>query len=272
MPMPFPSRVRRAPIAVALALLAGATGLTLSAGARAAPLQLTVTIENLAPAGSVSFAPLHLGFHGGQFDSFDLGSVATAPIISVAELGAGTDWKAAFAAADPTATIGSVLPLPLLPGGTGQATFSIDPTINPYFSFAVMALPSNDFFLGNDSPTAYRLFDASGQLQIAQITQTARDLWDAGSEVFDPASAAFVGDIAARADQHSVVARNFAELAAFDGLLTGAGYVFDSQLVADTPLYRIGFQVAAVPEPEVTAMMLAGLLAVGWVARRRQPA
>jgi hypothetical protein len=29
--------------------------------------------------------------------------------------------------------------------------------------------------------------------------------------------------------------------------------------------------VAAIPEPETYAMMLTGLLAVGWVARRRRP-
>lgn len=249
---------------------AAAALLALSAGAQAATQQVTVTIQNLAPTNSVSFAPLSLGFHSGSFDAFDKGSAATTPIISVAELGAGVDYRAAFMAADAGATVGLVPPVPLLPGASSSASFIVDTSANRYFSFAAMLLPSNDFFIGNDSPMAYQLFDGAGNLQITQITQSARQIWDAGSEVFDPATAAFIGDINARVDQNSVVAFNFAELAAFNGLVTGAGYTFDSQLAADTEVYRISFAVAAVPEPQTYAMMLAGLLGVGFIARRRR--
>ena len=38
----------------------------------------------------------------------------------------------------------------------------------------------------------------------------------------------------------------------------------------NTPALR-DIAVAAVPEPETYAMMLAGLLGIGWVARRRSP-
>jgi hypothetical protein len=87
--------------------------------------------------------------------------------------------------------------------------------------------------------------------------------------VFDPAASAFVGTNALRADQNSVVAFNFAEFAAYNGLPTAAGYIFDSQLSADTEIYRIGFEVAAVPEAETYAMMGLGLAVVGWAGRRR---
>ena len=247
----------------ALSLLAGGV----SAGA--AQVQVTVNIENLAPANSVSFAPLHLGFNNGSFDAFNIGAVAGAGIVSVAEGGAGNVWQAAFAAADPTATRGTIGG-PLFPGASKTATFLVDSTLNPYFTFAAMVVPSNDFFIGNDAPTEYRLFNGGTALQVNSITIKAHEIWDAGSEVYDPAAAAFVGNNGLRAPQNSVVAFNFAEFYGFNGLSTAAGYTFNSQLTANTDVYRISFSAAAVPEPESYALMATGLLALGALARRRQ--
>lgn len=239
---------------------------------QAALVNLTITVENLAPANSIAFAPLRVGLHGGTFDAFNLGQAAGAPIVSVAEGGSGADWFPTFAAADPTAVLGSVLPSPagpLLPGGVGSASFVVDTSVNPYFTFAAMVVPSNDFFIGNDAPTEYQLFDALGNLRITTITQLAREVWDAGSEVFDPAAAAFVGNNGLRADQGSVVAFNFAELAAFNGLLTGGGYEFASQLQADSAIYRISFAASPVPVPAALPLMICGLgLAMSRVRRR----
>ena len=248
----------------ALSLLAGA------ASAGAAQVQVTVNIENLAPANSVTFAPLHLGFNQGSFDAFNIGSVAGAGIVSVAEGGAGNVWQANFAAADPTATRGTIGG-PLFPGATKTATFLVDSVLNPYFSFGAMVVPSNDFFIGNDSPTEYRLFNGGSALQLGSITIKAHEIWDAGSEVYDPAAAAFVGNNSLRTPQNSVVAFNFAEFYGYNGLTTAAGYTFNSQLTANTDVYRISFSAAAVPEPESYALMATGLLALGALARRRRP-
>lgn len=249
--------------------------LGLMPSAHSAKVQLQVTVENLAPQDSIAFAPLRLGFNSGTFDSFNIGQVAGAPIVSVAEGGSGSAWFPAFAAADATATLGTVLSaqpgvLQLLPGATGTATFTVDTAINPFFTFAAMVVPSNDFFIGNDSPTQYRLFDNSGNLAINSITEHASNIWDAGSELFDPAAAAFVGNNDLRTPQNSVVGFNFGELAGFNGLTTGAGYVFNSGLAGDTEVYRLSFLASPVPEPESYAMMLAGLFAMAWAVRRQR--
>lgn len=253
-------------------LIAATLMLSLSPVAMA-DVKITVSINNLAPTDSVSFTPLNLGFHQGIFDSFNIGQAANPALALLAETGNGNAWQSAFAAADPTATRGTIGGV-LLPGNTLSASFIVDPLLNPYFTFASMVVPSNDFFIGNDSPTRFRLFDSAGNLQITQIGQTARQIWDAGSEVFDPATGAFIAgvDESLTSSQNSVVAFNFAELAALNGIATAGGYTFNSNLTANTKIYDISFAVSPispVPEPQNAAMLMAGLLMIGTLVWRR---
>jgi len=242
-----------------------------AASVQAMPVNVTVKVQNLAAANGIGMAPLHFGFNQGVFDAFNLGGVATAPIVSVAEGGSGSDWQPAFAAAEPTATRGTVGGA-LLPGMMASMTFMVDPLLNPFFTFAAMVIPSNDHFIGNDLPTEYRIFDAAGNLVITSITQFASDIWDAGSEVFDPLAAAFlqIGNNDLRTPQNSVVTFDFAELAGFNGLSTAAGYVFNSGLTANSEIYRISFTATPVSEPQSVALVLGGLAMSGFFARRRR--
>lgn len=243
----------------------------LPSASQAALLDVTMTIENLAPTNSIAFAPTRVGFHSNTFDAFDNGVAATAPIISIAEGGSGSDWFPAFAAGDPTAVLGTVVNGgPAVTAGnagagnafnsTATQTFRVDTAVNQFFTFANMVVPSNDLFLGNDS--AIQLFDASGNLLANTITQTGASIWDAGSEVADPNNAAFVvgGTNANRTPENEVVSFDFSELAVFDGLATPAGYNFDSTLItAGTDIFRISFSTAAVPEPGTAILFAIGI-------------
>lgn len=242
----------------ALALLAGS--------AVAEPVQLQVTVENLAPANSIAFSPLSVSFHSGIFDSFDLGSAANLGVASIAESGNGAEWFSAFAAADASATTGAIGGGPLTPGATASATFTVDAATSRFFSFGSMVVPSNDSFIGNDSPTAYQLFDAAGNLAISEITQYGDDIWDAGSEVNGVFGAAFIAGSAGadRIAENGVITRSYTHLDQFNGLETGAGYTFDRQFAGDDAIYRISF--AVVPTPGALSLLGMG----GLVALRRR--
>ena len=250
-----------------LLMVAGAVASGLSGAAMAQPVFVRVDVRSLAPQNDVSFAPLRVGFNAGVFDSFNAGQAATAPIISIAEGGSGSDWFPAFAGAEPQAVLGTVGAGPLLPGAHAFGVFLVDPAVNPYFTFASMVVPSNDHFIGNDNPQAYRLFDAGGQLVLNSISQRGSQVWDAGSELTDPMAAAFLvgGTNSLRTPQNGVVAFDFNELNAYNGLQTAAGYTFQRQFGASDEIYRITFTV--VPAPASAGLLvLGGLLA----SRRRR--
>lgn len=245
-------------------------------------ISLRITVENLAPANSVSTAPLRFGFGNGTFDAFNnnetafllgAGDIADAPIVTIAEGGSGSAWFPAFAAAEPNADLGSVTgPTggPFVPGAVSSTVIDVDPS-NQFFTFGTMVVPSNDHFLGNDSPTAFQVFDGAGNLILNEINQLASQIWDAGSETENPANAAFlpgIGVNAQRENENDPVTFNFTDLSAFDGLATAGGYTFDSSLLSsDTPVLRISFTV--VPEPS-TYLMALSAAAVGIVVWRRR--
>ncbi len=255
-----------------LSLSVAVLAVCFSTATQAAQVRVTLSIENLAPANNISFAPLRFGFNNGSFDAFNIGEAATAPIVSVAEGGSGADWFPAFAAADPTAVLGSI-GMALTPGQSRDSiAFDIDTAINPFFTFASMVVPSNDLFIGNDDPEEYRLFDAAGNLLLNTIEVSGGEIWNAGSEAADPLNAAFVvgGTNANRTPENGVVGFSFAELSVFNGLTTAAGYTFNAAgLTATSPIYRISFRSEAIPEPATLGMLSAAMFGVAGLRRRR---
>ncbi len=253
---------------VSVALCVGCLGAVASAG----PVKIQVTVTNMAPTNSVSFAPLRVGFNNGTYDSFNNGQAAGQPIISIAEGGSGADWFPDFAANDPTATLGTIVPNPagpLLPGQTASSIFTVDPSLNRYFTFASMVVPSNDHFIGNDDPMEYMLFDENGNLALNAISVLGLDVWDAGSEVNGVFGAAFLvgSNNDDRIAENGVVSFDFMGLDVFNGALTGGGYLFDRQFGAFDEIYRISFTIVPIPAPGAIALF--GLVGIAGPRRRR---
>jgi len=158
---------------------------------------ITVTVENLAPAQGVYFTPVWVGFHDGNFDLFDGGGTASAGLEAVAEDGNNEPLADEFNAAA-SSGVGGVLTAPagfagapvFDPGDRSSITLDLDPTVNRYMNFATMLLPSNDAFMGNADPL--EVFDDNGQFNgpISFVVYGSM-VYDAGTEANTESDAAF---------------------------------------------------------------------------------
>ncbi len=248
---------------------------TLLAGSavQAAPVQVKVTIENLGPSDSIAFSPFFVAAHDGTFDAFDAGSAASTGVQNIAEAGNGADLAAAFASSNPSGVSGTVVatsggfgPGIFPSGASGSLILNLDSDQHRYFSFGSMAVPSNDYFVGNESGTQIELFDAGGNFVGSTVTLTGADIWDAGTEVNGLFGAAYVvgqsgGD---HIDENGVVTLG-ADFSTFFGQSTPTGATFNFNPGSGDQIARISFSV--VPEPASAALMI-GALGLGLVRRR----
>jgi hypothetical protein len=240
-------------------------------------VDVRVMITNLSPAGGNALSPFTVAAHDGTFDAFNAGSTATTLIENVAELGDGTQLIAAVMAAQPSAVTGTVAattggfgPGIFLPGGSGSLVLSLDPVNNRYLTYGSMVVPSNDAFLGNDSPTSVELFDAAGNFVATEVTLNGASIWDAGTEVNQPLGAAYLvgqdamlGTIEAGGVVHAANPAN--QFAPYLNGEVPSGGMFTVAPAAASPVASISLQV--VPEPSAFLLLSAGLLAFG-VGRR----
>jgi hypothetical protein len=262
-------------------LLAAVLGLSAVA---AHASDVTFTFTNLAPAGGVGVAPLWLGLHDGNFDTFNAGAAASTAIERAAEDGNPAALVAAFASQAPSG-VQTVLPGgPRFPGTTSTFTLhNVDLSgANRYLNYAAMVVLSSDYFIGNDSPTQLDLSGLAGGGKLSLSLGGAGHVWDAGTEVNDfatsVANAAFgIGGGQSQANQgadeggvvHVVTGDPYA------GFLGAAAYVppgFDwtpLNFNSNPAFGRLDIEVSAVPEPSTYAMLLGGLALVG-LARRRK--
>lgn len=266
-----------------IGFLAGA--LLLAPAAHAATLEIIIT--NTAQDGGFAITPVYSAFHDGSFDAFDAGSAASAGVEQIAETGnpSGLPGERLTVAPQSVATVVAAPasgPPTIDPGETTRARIEVDGSVNRYFTFLSMLVPSNDTFLGNDDPFAYALFDAAGKfLGDRVINVTADLLWDAGTEINEllGGPAFVVGqDANAGAEENGVVhaAESFA---GFAGAQTPLG-TLDGTLI-DFTGDRSAFSVAtitirelpaAVPLPAAGLMSLTALIGLGATRRRRKTA
>lgn len=236
-----------------------------------------VRIENLQPDGGMAFTPFWVGFHDGSFDVFDPGSMASGGITEIAELGDTGVLSARFAMEQPggfDATFADPSGPPVFsPGESATMSYDVgDPTVNRFFNYASMVVPTNDLFVGNGM--GLEIFDASGSfLGPITIDIFGRSVWDNGTEVNDITDGpAFIAGIdpTGGTDEFLNVERFFSRpgaddyLASIIGVTTVPGDEITRVFSEDELIGRI----TIVPAPGVASVGLIGGL--GLAARRRR--
>ncbi|VEP16072.1 CHRD domain-containing protein (modular protein) [Hyella patelloides LEGE 07179] len=156
------------------------------------PLEVRVTIENLAPEAGTFLTPFWVGFHDGDFDTYDRGRPISPGLESLVEDGETAALSEEFAISgdgtlDGTITGGEGIEGPIDPGETVTETFTLDSNddTNQFFSYASMIIPSNDAFVSNGNPMAHSLFDEEGNFIGADFIVAGSQVLDGGTEVND---------------------------------------------------------------------------------------
>jgi hypothetical protein len=243
---------------------------------------IRVGVENLQPADGFFFTPVWVGFHDGSFDLFDPGAAASDPLEVIAEEGNPGPLSSLFLSAmngDGSARYDHVL---TAPGGFEGApvfdpgekiTMDLDVPMassNQYLSFASMAIPSNDAFIGNMDPQAFRVFNADGSFAgPLTIELFGSSIHDAGTESNTGQGAAFSTIGGTGEDEGGVVLATHPGLDNFVGTMTAAGTTIGSAVAGDEPFARI--QVTLVPEPGSLALALMGMITASFALRRKRP-
>jgi hypothetical protein len=255
------------------------TGLLMST-AIAGAASLDITVENTQSSGGFFFTPFWVAAHNGGFDSYDEGALsALSPaIIPLAEVGdtgpisdafAGSMAGAAGGVDTTIAAVAGMGDAPVFsPGESTTVSLDIgDASVNRYFSFASMVIPSNDLFVGNDDALAHELFDAGGNfLGPVVIELYGADVNDNGTERNSSANDAAFSTLDGQALPETHVVRSLftsandaTYLSSFVGTSTPTGDIIGTTFDSGTLLGRI----VITPEPgSLSLLSLAGLLLI----------
>ncbi|MCA9102401.1 MAG: spondin domain-containing protein [Planctomycetales bacterium] len=229
---------------------------------------MRVTIENLSPSGGVALSPFFVAAHDGTFDGFDDGSIASLAIENVAEAGDSAQAIADIIAAQPAA-VAATAPANVdgfnsaiyTPGTSGFIDLTLDPLSNRFFSFAAMVVPSNDAFIGNDTPAAIELFNDMGEFVAGDILILGDQIWDAGTEINQLTGAAYVvGQQGSLGDDEGgliALAPLATQFAPYLGQSVPSGGTFNTVPQASAAVAAISFTL--IPEPANLLLFAGGL-------------
>ena len=261
-------RMMRRTVWLTAMLMAAATN------ANATDTRVLVNIENLAPAAGTFQTPFWVGFHEGEFDTYDgntpasndprPGSIAMESLCEDGNTGPITaDFAALSAGQDAT------LPGPngpIAPGDTARGSFILDSTNpdNAWFSYASMIIPSNDFCIANGNPRAHAVFDEDGNFVAADFFVSGSETLDAGTEVNDelPANTAFFGQAAPNTgvDENGLIGTLGSDLPAIGFAAPGSGGILDAGrfrmadfLAPGYPLVKVSFAAAPAVVDDINA-------------------
>ena len=220
--------------------------------------QVTVTIDNAAPQAGTNLTPLWVGFHNGEFDTYDRARPVSPGLESIAEDGDTALFSQEFALSglgDVDGTIGSA---PIAPGSSVRQTFNVDASEGRYFNYASMVLPSNDTFIANGNPLVHEIFDEAGNFIGADILVSGAQALDAGTEVNDelPANTAFFGQQTPNTgvDENGVVQLS----SGFNPV--GSGGILDDPRFANADFTAEGYQIARIRVSANPSARLAAVL------------
>lgn len=252
----------RSPLQLAV-LIAAASLPVASAGA----IELTITIENLAPRYGVHLTPTWVSFHNGDFDLFDLGQPASVALERLAEDGDTSEVAGLFLGSG-SGAFESTISGPggtYAPGDIQEFRVDIDAMspMSRYFSFASMVIPSNDAFIANGNPMAHQIFDDQGDFLGLSIFILGSMVLDAGTELNTeaPQDTAFFGQQSPNTgpDENGVIHIH-------PGYKRrGMGGILDSPPFRNADFIVPGYPIAQIlitPEPGSAALMLIGGIAL----------
>ncbi len=205
-----------------------------------------VFVENLAPEQGTFLTPVWVGFHNGDFDTYDRNRPVSFGVENLAEDGNSTELSREFFLSELGRLDGVIGSGPIAPGQVVTKGFQLDGKnpLDQYLNYASMILPSNDAWIANGQERENHLFNGQGVFKPLEIVIGGDRILDAGTEINDelPANTAFFGQ---QTPNTGDTERGVVKL--HQGFSPqGSGGILDDAKFANADFTQEGYQVAKI--------------------------